>query len=317
MSDEHDDDEFDRQPTMDVGGIVQTMETTIVQAKTPTFDAGEQSAYLVVLAGDRVGEMVKVGPGLIIGRGNASSFQVSDQGVSRMHLRVTPNPEGGIMAVDLGSRNGTYINGQRLNGSMALGDGDKIHIGSTAILKFSYADNLDESFQRDMYKAALKDPLTRLYNRRYLMSQLESEFSYMQRHNTPLSVVLMDIDFFKKVNDNFGHLVGDECLAGFATLLQSAIRGEDLAARYGGEEFVVVCRGIDRNGAALVAERVRERCEEKHFSKEEPELKVTISAGVASVPNPEIVDYQGLLAAADKALYEAKDGGRNRVVLSS
>ena len=221
------------------------------------------------------------------------------------------------MAVDLGSRNGTYINGQRLNGSMALGDGDKIHIGSTAILKFSYADNLDESFQRDMYKAALKDPLTRLYNRRYLMSQLESEFSYMQRHNTPLSVVLMDIDFFKKVNDNFGHLVGDECLAGFATLLQSAIRGEDLAARYGGEEFVVVCRGIDRNGAALVAERVRERCEEKHFSKEEPELKVTISAGVASVPNPEIVDYQGLLAAADKALYEAKDGGRNRVVLSS
>lgn len=315
MSDDHE-DEFDRQPTMDVGGIVQTMETTIVQTNTPTFDAGEQSAYLVVLAGDRVGEMVKVGPGLIIGRGNSSSFQVSDHGVSRMHLRVVPNPEGGVIAIDLGSRNGTYINGKKLNGSMPLGDGDKIHIGSTAVLKFSYADNLDESFQRDMYKAALKDPLTRLYNRRYLMSQLESEFSYSQRHSTPLSIVLMDLDFFKNVNDSYGHLVGDEVLAGFAALLQKTIRGEDLAARYGGEEFVVVCRSIGGDGAELVANRIRERTEESRFSKEEPGLQVTISAGIASVPDPAIEDYQGLLAAADKALYEAKDSGRNRVIRS-
>jgi diguanylate cyclase (GGDEF)-like protein len=181
----------------------------------------------------------------------------------------------------------------------------------------SMAANLDVSFQRKLYRAALRDPLTRLYNRRYLLSQLESEFSYVERHRTPLSVVMLDIDHFKQVNDTYGHLVGDEVLAGFAALLQVTIRGEDLAARYGGEEFILVCRGVVAEVALKIAERILRQVGEAALSAEEPDLRVTVSAGVAAVPHPKITTPQELIAAADRALYDAKRAGRNRVVEST
>lgn len=309
-----DDDEIKASDTSELTGFVETEETLIVDVLPGNSRSTSQQAYLVVLAGNKVGEMVKVGDGLCVGRGDESNFQLNDHGVSRAHLAIKPRPDGAVAVSDLGSRNGTFLNGIQIKSDMVLKDGDKIHIGSTVILKFSYADNLEESFQRDMYQAALRDPLTHLYNRRYLESQLGIEFSYVRRHKTPLSLIMMDIDFFKKVNDTHGHLVGDEVLAGFAGRLLHNIRGEDLAARYGGEEFIIVCRSVDSKTADLIANRIRNDTSAQRFSKQVPDLSVTISAGIATVPHPEIEDSTSMIAAADKALYAAKRGGRDKVI---
>ena len=279
----------------------------------PDVGAGERAdkAYLIVLAGSRVGEMVRVGESLSIGRSMQADFRVTDDGVSRIHVELHANPDGTVRADDSGSRNGTYVNGERIT-TLVLRDGDKIQIGSTTILKCSYADNLEESFQQRMYEAALRDPLTRLYNRRHLLEQLESEFSYVMRHRTPLSLVLMDIDHFKGINDRFGHLVGDAVLVRFSEVIRNAIRVEDLAARYGGEEFVLVCRGVQVAGGLNIANRIRQVVERTQFMPERPELNVTISAGVAGGPEHTIGTSQALLDAADQALYQAKRSGRNR-----
>ena len=288
--------------------------TAIARDQILPGQTNKSKAYLIVLAGSRVGEMVKVDGTVTIGRGSKADFRVSDHGVSRVHLKITDRGDDMISVADLASRNGTYINGQKVENAV-LQDGDKIQLGSTAILKFSYADDFEESFQQQMLNAALRDPLTGLYNRRYMETQLESEFSYMLRHRTPLALIMMDIDHFKSFNDTHGHLVGDAVLKGFAEALESAIRGEDLAARYGGEEFVLVCRGVTGPICLGIANRIRELVETSALVPDMPDLKVTVSAGVAAGPDPNIRNAIELIAAADASLYKAKDAGRNRVVL--
>ena len=121
---------------------------------------------------------------------------------------------------DLGSTNGTYCNGARVT-RQALSEGDKILLGSTTILKFSYQDQLDEAFQRQMSESALRDGLTRAYNKRYFGERIESELQYALRHDTPLSLIFLDIDHFKRINDVHGHQAGDTCWSQLATLAMS------------------------------------------------------------------------------------------------
>ncbi|PID39201.1 MAG: GGDEF domain-containing protein [Proteobacteria bacterium] len=274
----------------------------------------QAAAYVTVLAGSRVGEMIKVTEALSVGRAKAAGLRVTDKGVSRAHLRLVPESKG-VMLYDLDSRNGTFVNGKRVAVRL-LEDGDKIQVGEAAILKFAYADVLEESFQQRMYDAAVRDPLTKLFNRRHLEKHLELELAFAARHNTPLCVLMMDIDHFKAVNDTYGHGVGDAVLHRFAELLASGIRNEDLAARYGGEEFVLVCRGIRGRVGAAVGDRLRQALEATTLVEEKPRLQVTMSVGVAAVPDGRYGDHQALLEAADKALYRAKERGRNRVELA-
>jgi diguanylate cyclase (GGDEF)-like protein len=292
-------------------------ETKLVQFSTsqpsaPTTE-GDQ-AYLIVLAGSRVGTMVKVTDGLTIGRGARAGFQTLDEGVSRSHVRITEDDRGYLYAEDLGSRNGTFVNSDRIE-SVQLKDGDKIQIGSTTILKFSYADRLEESFQQQMYDAALRDPLTQIFNRRHFDEQFVAEFSYSVRHLVPLSLIMMDLDHFKQVNDRFGHPVGDSVLVSMAEILVKSTRKEDIFARYGGEEFALLCRDTSNLKAYSVANRIRRAVEQAAIVADIPELKITVSAGVAGVPDASIASAEDLLEAADRALYQAKALGRNRVYL--
>lgn len=277
------------------------------------FGSPIEEAYLIVLGGSRIGAMAQIQSGMVIGRGDRADFRTPDDGVSRLHLRLTKTREG-ILAEDLQSRNGTYVNGQRVT-SVLLKDGDKIRIGSTTILKFSYADKLEESFQREMYNAALRDPLTQTYNRRYFNEQLESEFYYAIRHHSDLSLILIDIDHFKKINDAYGHLTGDAVLAGLTTAIKKLIRCEDLLTRYGGEEFALLCRWTSGHIGLSIANRIRTFIEQAQLVPSIPELKVAISAGVASLPENIINTPQAFFDAADKALYQAKRLGRNRVCM--
>ena len=272
-------------------------------------------AYLIVLAGNNVGEMYKVaGEQMVIGRGQNAEIQIIDEGISRRHARVFVNGQS-VLIEDCGSTNGTFLNGQKLGGREVLKDGDKIQVGSTTILKFTYHDYLDEVFQRQMYESALRDGLTKVFNKKYFTDYLEKEFAYAARHSSPLALIFLDIDFFKKINDSHGHPAGDFVLSELSQMMSSLVRTEDVLARFGGEEFTVLCRGTEIAGAKIVAERLRHAVEERTFTFGGKNIPVTISLGIASVPDTGINDHSSFLAAADKALYEAKRTGRNRVCL--
>jgi two-component system, cell cycle response regulator len=281
---------------------------------SPTGGVKRDRAYLVVLAGASVGEMYKVeGDKTIIGRGQKAQIRLLDDGISREHAQVVV--EGNkIYLQDLGSTNGTFCNGLKVD-RKELADGDKILVGSTTILKFTYHDNLDEIFQKQMYESALRDGLTKAFNKKYFTDRLESELTFALRHESPLVLVMFDIDHFKKVNDTHGHQAGDLVLSELSTLLTSALRAEDVFARYGGEEFAVICRGTDLSQAQVVGERMRKAVEKYRFVYEGTNIPVTISIGIASLPDPAIKDATDLVARADKALYQSKHGGRNRVTI--
>jgi diguanylate cyclase (GGDEF)-like protein len=278
---------------------------------------GRDRAYVIVLTGLNVGEMFRVGENpLVVGRGDDAGIKLSDDAVSRRHASLQVI-DGHAFVEDLGSRNGTWINGERIQaGARPLRDGDKIQIGSATVLKFTFHDEYEESFQRRMFESSLRDPLTRAFNKRYLLGRLESEFRFASRHQQPLSLLLMDIDHFKKVNDGHGHLAGDQVLAEMARKVHDSIRNEDVFARYGGEEFAVLCRSIELDKAAAFADRLRRAVEGQEHLFDGQTIKITVSVGVAGLPLVEPHtgdDPLELMAAADDALYAAKKAGRNCV----
>ncbi|HEV2718770.1 MAG TPA: diguanylate cyclase [Thermoanaerobaculia bacterium] len=160
---------------------------------------------------------------------------------------------------------------------------------------------------------SITDGLTKLYNHRYFQDELARAFEESQRYQRPLSLTIIDIDFFKKVNDTYGHAVGDEVLKEVARIFQDSIRATDLAARYGGEEFAVMMPETELHDALTFAEKIRTLIEESAFRTAAGPLHATVSLGVAAVPRTKIHTAKELIVAADKALYRAKRGGRNQV----
>jgi two-component system cell cycle response regulator len=270
-------------------------------------------AYFIVLAGSNVGEMYKLDEGeQIIGRSANAAIQLLDDGISRKHCKIRRNAIGDVIIEDLGSTNGTFANGDRI-AAHQLADGDKIQVGSTTILKFTYHDNLEENFQRQMYDSALRDGLTKAFNKRYFTDRLHAEFAFAHRHETPLVLCMMDLDLFKTVNDTWGHLAGDYVLQTLAGLIQKSVRAEDVFARYGGEEFAVISRGITVESAIIMAERIRHSVERHDFQWNGTRMPITLSLGLAGLPNTTLRTPGELVSAADEALYDAKRGGRNQV----
>jgi two-component system, cell cycle response regulator len=285
-------------------------------ATSPGEDLGEhqEKAYLIVLTGNRLGSMIEVRHGMVVGRSHGTDFQIPEEGISRQHVRILFGPDGRPIIEDMGSLNGTFVNGKRINAGV-LSDGDKIRVGTTTILKFSYADKLEEDFQLQLREAALHDPLTQVFNRRSLDDHLAREVAFSLRHQSALSLILFDLDHFKNVNDTRGHPVGDELLCSLASGLQRQIRREDILARYGGEEFALLCRGISGAVAFAVADRLRLSVASQALVSQLPDLLITVSGGVAAMPSPDLGSVRDLVEATDQALYRAKHEGRNRVIL--
>ena len=261
-------------------------ETTATKPAVPPESDREQKrnlAYLVVLAGVSAGEMFKLQKDkTIVGRGPAVGVRLNDEGVSREHCAFVR--DGDKMVVeDMGSTNGTFCNGIKVD-RRELVDGDKIMVGSSTILKFTYHDYLDEVFQRQMYESALRDGLTKVFNKKYFTDYLEKEFAFAARHGGPLALIFLDIDYFKKINDTHGHPAGDFVLAELSQMMTTLLRTEDVLARFGGEEFTILCRGSDLSGAKIVAERVRKAVEERKFSFGGKDIPVTVSLGVVAIP---------------------------------
>ena len=186
----------------------------------------------------------------------------------------------------------------------------------TQLKRKRFADKLWENFHLSM-QLATTDAVTGLYNRHYLTTHMDTRMETAQNQGKDLSILMMDIDHFKKVNDTFGHAVGDKVLKEFAARIGRNIRGVDLAARYGGEEFVVMMPETPADWALMIGNRLREEIANTPFDFGQPEggIPVTVSIGVAT-SKPDQTPAQ-LLEEADKALYDAKAGGRNQVVVAT
>ena len=277
----------------------------------PRAARGSGDACLVVIYGPDLGRRVPLGGArLEIGRSSKCDLSIDQDSVSRHHARIERARDGAYQVSDLGSTNGTYLNDVGVIGEQVLSDGDRLKIGRT-IVKFMEGDNIEASYHEEIYRLMTVDGLTQLYNRRYFNETLEREVNRCRRYKRPLSLVVFDVDHFKKTNDRFGHVAGDALLRQLAQVVRPRLRREDVFARTGGEEFALVLPEVPLSGAVITAEKVREAVAEATFSFDEDVMPCTVSLGAAELDGAE--EPKDIYARADAALYRAKAGGRNRV----
>ena len=245
-----------------------------------------------------------------IGRGPDNTIAVDMDNVSRAHCKIYSGA-GGHYIEDMGSTNGTFVNDVEVNQRRKLNNGDLVKIGGT-IFKFIDGDNIEQLYYEEIYRMAIIDGLTQIYNKRYFVEFLEREMARCQRYSRPLTLILFDLDHFKKVNDEYGHLAGDYVLRRVAGLIaERNIRKEECFARYGVEEFAILLPDTDLDRGVILADKVRSMIEETHFEFEANTMPVRLSMGVAQMQPGDTLD--GFVKAADEKLYEAKQSGRNRV----
>jgi len=271
-------------------------------------------ALLLRMDGVHAGQVIPLEEGTItIGRHPKNSLVIDDTGVSRDHAELLCT-ENGIQLLDKGARNGTIVQGQRVEGRIELCDGDFIQFGPRVGFRFSLTDRKQEKLLQRLYESSNRDALTGAYNRKHFDERILSELAYAARHKTNSSLILFDIDHFKKVNDTWGHAAGDAVLRQVSGITLSRLRTEDLFARIGGEEFAVLLRGVSLEGAARLAERLRTSVSAVPTLFDQNNIPVTISLGCASLKCTEGQLGDGLIRLADERLYEAKNSGRNRVI---
>jgi diguanylate cyclase (GGDEF)-like protein len=278
-----------------------------------------KKACFVILGGLDVGNIVEMTTmKMTVGRDPTCDFVLRDDGISRYHIEVVRSGDDYLAVKDLGSTNGTFVHGEKVTEAI-LKDGDKMLLGRRTVLKFVFQDELEQSYQRQMYESSTRDGLTGVYNRKYFAQKLDADLSFARRHLIPFTLLMLDIDFFKKVNDTYGHRTGDDVLVVVADAIKATIRTEDALARYGGEEFAVLAPGTDVNGGHALAERIRASVASQvvpaQNDTQEP-VRVTVSIGVATIQPGVHFPAADLISIADKNLYEAKRGGRNCTVTS-
>jgi diguanylate cyclase (GGDEF)-like protein len=249
---------------------------------------------------------------VLVGRGEDCDVRILDNSVSRRHAKVEPAPEG-YYVHDLQSTNGTFVNDKQAEGPCLLRDGDYVRVGN-CIYRFLAGGNIEAEYHEEIYRLTVLDGLTQIHNQRYLSEFLDREVARSVRHARPLSVLMVDIDRFKSVNDSYGHLCGDFVLRELTECIQGSIRREDLFARYGGEEFVLVLVETGEAEAIHVAERLRESVANHQFRFESTPLRLTISIGASTTNGDPALTPAALIKLADERLYQAKRTGRNRVV---
>lgn len=268
---------------------------------------------LVRVQGESIGSVVPIDADeFVIGRHHTCSLQLSDGSVSRRHARIIWS-EGRHLVEDLGSANGTYVGTARIHEHW-LNDGDVVQFGSTIAYRYSVTDSQQVAMLQYLYDASVTDALTGAYNREYFDVRLASEFAYARRHSSHLTLLMMDVDHFKKVNDTYGHPIGDTALVKLVESVRIGLRLEDVFCRYGGEEFAVILRGTDLEAGACVAERIRAAVGQIQLMSGEHRVPITVSIGCASLTCCRDLTTEELVQIADRRLYAAKRAGRNRVI---
>jgi two-component system cell cycle response regulator len=247
---------------------------------------------------------------VVLGRGTDCDIRINDGSVSRRHAQVEPHTDGYIVT-DLQSTNGTYVN-DIAAARARLQDGDYLRVGN-CIYRFLSGDNIEAEYHEELYRLIIIDALTEVPNKRALLDFLDRELARSARYERPLALVMLDIDRFKAINDDHGHLAGDFVLRELAAVVKETVRKEEMFARYGGEEFAIVLPETEADAALRIAERVRELVQGHLFSFEGKPIPLTVSLGVAATVGDAALTAPEFLRRADDKLYEAKRQGRNRV----
>lgn len=285
-----------------------TCKTDMAGIPRPT---GPQKSFLIQIHGPNLGKIYPITEQAItLGRDANTTIQIDVKNVSRVHCRLE-NIDDEIFLEDLNSTNGTYLNDVAIRRTR-LRHGDLIKVDGV-VFKFLKGSNTEVLYHEEIYKMTITDGLTQVANKRYLLEFLDREIARAIRFARALSLLMMDLDHFKRVNDTYGHLAGDYVLKETANLLNKLVRKEELLARYGGEEFVVVLPETGLTTACTIGEKARRMVEQHSFEFAGVKIPVTISIGAAEL-SPMTAYPLDFLNAADKKLYEAKDTGRNRVM---
>ena len=266
---------------------------------------------VIIMNGVSMGQVIALEPGRThfrLGRADDNDVRLLATEVSRFHAELQLDKRW--LLRDLNSTNGSYVNGVACEDQCEVALGDTLRLGPYTLLKLADKHDPETVFASEMQRAVLRDSLTGVFNRRYLDEHLDRELAYAKRHASPLALLMADIDHFKRVNDRYGHRVGDAALRYVAKILGETVRAEDVVARYGGEEFAIVCRNTDENDATVLAERLRDAVRDEPCEFEGDVFLVTVSIGVAACPHAPPTPG-GLIDAADDALYSAKREGRN------
>lgn len=294
---------------------------TIIMQKKEQTAVKKIHAALIIIEGAEIGKQYFLRRSLYaIGRSADVEISIkSDSMISRRHAQIKvifdqQSATTQYLLTDLDSTNHTYINGTQVTQHF-LKNGDKIRLGDTT-LKFAFLDDVDVRFHKEIQHRITYDALTSLLTKESFYLALESELKRCSTDRLTLSLLMMDIDFFKKVNDTYGHQAGSFVLSEIGRLIQNNLRDLDLSARYGGEEFVSFLVETTSQQAFSVAERLRQVIGNHVFTYEENSIKITISIGIAQLPQDGHT-IKELVAKADKALYRCKNTGRNKVCLYS
>lgn len=298
-------------------------ETQTRQGSGTRASAGERRPALVSLRGELLAVPIPLERDVVIlGRALEADVRINDSRASRLHARIVVERDATTNTIrchiaDLASTNGTLVNGQVLTEAI-LNEGDKIAIGDH-LFRFDMLDEIDREFQQQIHRLLSHDELTGLLTSKSFFSELRREAARAEVVSHPFCVLMMDLDYFKEVNDAYGHLVGSQTLEAIGGVIKKALRAGDVAARFGGEEFAAFLLDADYAQGLVAAERVRSAVEQHEFPatrKDLPSdgktLRITISVGIAAFPDDGKDPIQ-LVELADSALYRAKRGGRNRI----
>jgi two-component system, cell cycle response regulator len=273
--------------------------------------AALDKAFLVVLAGPKLGHRTLLGEQpLEIGRASGCGLVLDTDSVSRQHARVEWT---GVThrIVDLGSTNGTFVNEHRIS-EQTLNDGDRLQIGKV-LVKYIGGGNIEGAYHEEIQRLMRFDGLTGVHNKSHFEETLHSVIANTRTTPLPVSLSVLDLDYFKRINDSYGHAAGDAVLRQVAGVVAGQLSQHELLARVGGEEFAILCPGLVLRAAYELAERVRRAVESAECRFENTIIPVTLSLGVAERPAGSDETGEGLYERSDTQLYAAKAAGRNCV----
>jgi diguanylate cyclase (GGDEF)-like protein len=277
---------------------------------------GAEHPVLIVIKGLDAGRIMTIGRAPVtIGRAQDSALVVPDRGVSAHHARLTiadPNVDGlrhlEFILEDLRSKNGTFIDGVAIKEPKSISFGDSFQVGPDVLIRLGRMTAQEDQAARHLYASSMRDALTNVFNRRYFAQRLHAELAHSTRHRTAMSVLVLNLDHFKRINDAHGHKVGDVVLQTVARALLRELRADDVLARVESQDFAVLLRGLDEKAAIACAERVRS------IIAKEPLPTIGTSSLTASIGIATSADKsENILELASSRLRTAKSLGRNQV----
>jgi diguanylate cyclase (GGDEF)-like protein len=314
-----DTDDIDLTPLHE-SGLTQTFEGSSRERAELARLQVETEADVILIAhpeNQRLGSRYRLSPGttLEIGRSGAVGISLPEvMSISRKHARLRYLGSA-VTVEDLGSTNGTYVNGQAINGRTVLRSGDRFQTAAVHF-KFLHEQDVENAYHLAIYELVAKDGLTEIFNKRKFDEELQREFARAVRHQRPLSLIIFDLDEFKTINDTYGHLCGDFILKQVASLARDLIRPEQVLARVGGDEFVILAPETGAEGAETLATKLRDRVLGYEHRYGDVKISVSCSFGVAELTR-EMAVPQDLYQAADDVLLLGKRSGKNRVAVNT